>query len=295
MKKTSPFLFGLLAVLILLVVVVNRCWSVRDTNETRREARRATVKELRETAPENVLAFMERLTAEKKLHVWFVPNAEGQTSPWKFWTLRIGMLTRVPYDTIAQLTENQFIRFAGDGQSKAADTARLKELLAFSEKLIPLCSEQGANSLRERRLDGYFLSGDYDAAVKLLESGAITTRTPLWCKGTAAKLRAHKAMDAGDKKEAVKQLLVFGEFMLSDEQKNFEDCDPTTGVLYSREWVVARNFMRCAKMTDELGDKAKAAEYKTKAAGYFKTALEKAKDEPKSLELIKEEMKTAGL
>jgi hypothetical protein len=115
MKKTSPFLFGLLAVLILLVVVVNRCWSVRDTNETRRAARRATVKALRETAPENVLAFMERLTAEKKLHIWFVPNAEGQTSPWKFWTLRVGMLTRVPYDTIAQLTENQFIRFAGDG------------------------------------------------------------------------------------------------------------------------------------------------------------------------------------
>lgn len=291
MKKYKSFLIAAAVVLTLSALFVACCWRVRDTAETRREARRATVKELRNTPPEGVLAFMERLAAEKKLHVWF----EGDVSPWKFWTLRIGMLTRVPYDTIAQLTENQFIRFAGDGQKKPADTARLKELLAFSEKLMPLCSVQGANALRERRLDGFFLSGDYDAAVALLESGAITTRTPLWCKGTAAKLRAHKAMDAGDKKEAVKQLLVFGEFMLSDEQKDFEDCDPTTGVLYSREWVVARNFMRCAKMTEELGDKAKAAAYKAQAKTYFSTALEKAKDEPKSLELIKEEMKTAGL
>ena len=31
---------------------------------------------------------------------------------------------------------------------------------------------------------------DYDSAIAMLESGKIKTRTPAWCKGTAAKLRA---------------------------------------------------------------------------------------------------------
>ena len=119
-------------------------------------------------------------------------------------------------------------------------------------------------------------------------------RSPGWCKGTAAKLRAHKAMETGDRKEAVKQLLAFGAFMLSDEQKDFEDCDPTTGIVYSRDWVVARNYMRCAKMSRELGDAAQADAYLADAKRYFATAHEKAKDDQKSLDTLRAEMKEAG-
>ena len=202
--------------------------------------------------------------------------------------------TRVPYDYIGQLTENQIIRFAGNDKDKP-NVQRIKELLAFSEKLLPLCTKDGAASLTERRLDAFFLVGDYDSAITLLESGKITTRTPLWCKGTAAKLRAHKAMDAKEYKEAIKQLQVFGEFMLSDEQKDFEDCDPTTGIYYSREWVVARNCMRCSNMSRELGDTAAADKYKADAKKYFTIALEKAKEDKKSLAALKEEVKPVGL
>ena len=119
-------------------------------------------------------------------------------------------------------------------------------------------------------------------------------RSPGWCKGTAAKLRAHKAMEAGDKKEALKQLLAFGAFMLSDEQKDFEDCDPTTGIVYSRDWVVARNYMRCAKMSRDLGDARQADAYLADAKRYFATAHEKAKDDQKSLDTLRAEMKEAG-
>ena len=120
------------------------------------------------------------------------------------------------------------------------------------------------------------------------------SRSPAWCKGTAAKLRAHKAMEAGDKKEAVKQLLVFGEFMLSDEQKDFEDCDPTTGIVYSRDWVVARNYLRCSKMSREVGDTANADKYLVEAKKFFATAHEKAKDDQKSLDSLRAEMKEGG-
>ena len=294
MKKLIAAVVVLVVIVLAAVGVVKWCWENRDTTESRREARKAVSKELRETPPEEVLAKLEKLASEKSLHVWFEKDAEGKECPCRFWTLRMASQTRVPYDYIGQLTENQIIRFAGNDKEKP-NAQRIKELLAFSEKLLPLCTKDGAASLTERRLDAFFLVGDYDSAITLLESGKITTRTPLWCKGTAAKLRAHKAMDAKEYKEAIKQLQVFGEFMLSDEQKDFEDCDPTTGIFYSREWVVARNYMRCFNMATEMKDAAKAAEFKELAKKNFAIALQKAKDDQKSLPILKEEAKSVGL
>ena len=198
-------------------------------------------------------------------------------------------------DLIAQLVENQIIRFAGNGNETQTDVQRLKDLISFAETLLPRCSEDGANSLIERRLDAYFLVGDYDSAITLLESGKLKTRSPGWCAGTAAKLRAHKAMAAKNNKDAIVHLLAFIKFMLSDEQKDFEDCDPTTGIFYSREWVVARNYMRCANMAAEMKDDTKAAEYKELAKKNFTIALKKAKDDTKSLPVLKEEAKSVGL
>ena len=280
----------------LAVGAVSWAWSRRDTPDSRRAARKETGKALRACAPEAVLPFLEKLAGETAFHTWFVPAADGSASPWRLWTLRCGMLTAVPYDYIGQLTEDQFIRFAGDGGAKPADAARLKELLAFSDRLLKrnVLSEPAANALRERRLDGFFLSGDFDGAIAYLEGEGVPKRSPGWCKGTAAKRRAHKAMEAGDKKEAVKQLLAFGAFMLSDEQKDFEDCDPTTGIVYSRDWVVARNYMRCAKMTLELGDASQVDAYLAEAKRFFATAHEKAKDDQKSLDTLRAEMKEAG-
>ena len=301
MQKKAVLSIGagaaLVAVLAALAIIVACAWNCRDTPESRRAARKEASKALRACPPEQVLPFLEKLVSEKSFHTWFTTCEKGESSPWCFWTLRCGSLTAVPYDYIGQLTEDQFIRFAGDGGAKPADVARLKELLAFSDKLLKMSvlTTPAANALKERRLDGYFLSGDFDGAITYLETEGVPSRSPAWCKGTAAKLRAHKAMEAGDKKEAVKQLLVFGEFMLSDEQKDFEDCDPTTGIVYSRDWVVARNYMRCANMSRELGDAANADKYFAEAKKYFATAHDKAKDDQKSLETLRDEMKAAGL
>lgn len=284
-----------LAVAALCAWGVNWSWTNRDTDALRRGRRKEAAKELRASSPDRVLSRLRALASERSFRVWFEGKPESAQSPWKFWTLRCGMLTRVPYDTVGQLAEDQFIRFAGDGGAKAPDAARLKELLVFSNELLGMgvLSKAAENALRERSLDGLFLVGDFDGAVALLENGGVASRSPGWCKGTAAKLRAHKAMEAGDKKEAIRQLLVFGEFMLSDEQKDFEDCDPTTGLLYSREWVAARNFMRCANMSKEIGDAEAAAKYLAEAKGLFATAHEKARDDKKSLEAIEKEMRDA--
>ena len=262
------------------------CYSIRETADSRRAARKEVSKELKATPPEGVLAYLTKLANEKSFKTAF----DGKAPVMAF-------LTRVPYDYIGQLTEDQFIRFAGDGGAKPADVTRLKELLAFSEDLLTrdVLTKPAADALRERRLDGYFLSGDYDGAIAVLDKGGLKSRSEAWCKGTAAKLRAHKAMDAKNYKDAIPQLLIFGEFMLSEEQKDFEDCDPTTGILYSRDWVVARNFLRCANMSKEIGQPADHDKYLAEAKKYFATALEKAKDDKKSLNSLKEEMKSAGL
>ena len=296
MKKSYIVVFAFVVLLALAgAYFVNWCWNHRETPETRKAARKEVSAALRAMPSEGVLGYLEKLASEKSMQFWFEKGEDGQECPCRFWTLRMASRTRVPYDYIAQLTEDQIIRFAGNDADRKAEVPRIKEMLAFSEKLMPLCSENSASSLLERRLDGFFLAGDFDSAINLLESGKIKTRTPAWCKSTAAKLRAHKAEVAKDYKEAIKQLLVFIDFMLSDEQKDFEDCDPTTGLMYSRYWVLARNYLRCMRWSGELKDSAKVAEFKELAKKQFAEAIEKAKSDVKALAAIKEEMKSAGL
>ena len=285
--KTLLKIFAVLIILAVALAIGVRClWSIRLTKEQERETNKTVRREFRQAPLDEAAPQLRKLYGERFFTVRF-----GEAFPY----ISLGMEPRVPYDFIGQQAENMIIRFAGNGNEAQTDVPRLKELIAYTETLLPLCTKEGAASLTERRLDGFFLVGDYDSAISLLESGKITSRTPAWCKGTAAKLRAHKAMDAKDNREAIRQLQAFIDFMLSDEQKDFEDCDPTSGIFYSREWVVARNYMRCFNMATEMKDAAKAAEYKELAKKNFSIALKKAKDDQKSLPVLKEEAKSVGL
>ena len=267
---------------------VRYLWSIRQTTEMTRKTQKTVRREFRKAPLDDASARLNKLADEKFFTVRF-----GNSFPY----LSMGMEPKVPYDFIGLLTEEAFIRLAGDVKSPKADTdRRIKDLIAFSAKMIDsgVLSKSAMNSLRERRLDGYFLVSDYDGAIAMLDQG-IEGRTPEWCKSTAAKLRAHKAMDAGQKKEAVKQLLVFIEYMLSDAMKDFEDSDPANGVVYSREWVAAKNYMRCATLSDEDGDAKAKADFTEKAKPLYKAALEKAKDDDVSLKELQKEMKSYGL
>ena len=134
MKKFILFFVVPCVVIALLGVgFVNWCWKNRETDETRREARRAVVRELREMPNEQVVQYLKDLFSKKTLHVWFVPSEDGEECPRRFWTLRGRFATRVPYDFIAQQTENMIIRFAGNDTDKPRDIPRIKQLIAFSE------------------------------------------------------------------------------------------------------------------------------------------------------------------
>jgi hypothetical protein len=287
MKKPVKIAVSVLSAAAMLAGGVCYLWSIRQTNEMLRETQKTVRREFRKAPIDEAAARLNRLSDEKFFTVRF---------PGAFPFISIGMLPKVPYDFIGLLAEEAFIRLAGDVKSPKADTdRRIKELIAFSAKLIDdgKLSKSAVNSLRERRLDGFFLVGDYDGAISMLDKGGIEGRTGEWCKSTAAKLRAHKAMENGQNKEAVEHLKVFIDYMLSDEMKDFEDSDPANGVVYSREWVAAKNYMRCATLSS---DSAKAkADFTEKAKSLYKVALEKAKDDEVSVKELKKEMNSYGL
>ena len=286
MKKTLLILIGTVVVLAVLIGGAFRyLWSIRQTPEQVRETTKAVRKEFRAAPMDEAAPRLRKLTDEL-----FFTVRSVKTFPY----LKMSSEPRISYDSIGLLTEEAFIRLAGDVKSPKADTdRRIKELIDYSAYLLgkDKLSEVAKNSLCERRLDGYFLIGDYDGAVALLEKG-IAGRTPEWCKSTVAKLRAHKAMEAGQNEEAIKQLLIFIDYMLSDVMKDFEDSDPANGVVYSREWVAAKNYMRCANLAKDA--KAKA-DFTEKAKPLYQTALEKAKDDKVSLDELQKEMKSYGL
>lgn len=281
----------LIAIAVLAAVIAGgyvKLWSMRQSRDQQRATEKQVRKEFRAAPMDEAAQRLRKLTDE---HFFTVRSADS------FPFLKVSSEPRVSYDSIGLLAEEAFIRLASDVKSPKADTdRRIKDLIAYSTYLLGLdkLSEVARNSLCERRLDGYFLIGDYDGAVALLDKG-IGGRTPEWCKSTVAKLRAHKAMEAKQNKEAIKQLQIFIDYMLSDAMKDFEDADPANGVVYSREWVAAKNYMRCATLAGEDGDAKGKADFTEKAKPLYKAALEKAKDDKDSLAELQKEMKAYGL
>ena len=299
MSRSSKIsLLLIVVVAIALASAINWCWENRQTPDSRREARKEVVKAMRDAKGDDVAIYLSRLASERFFHTWFDDKPPYMHVAWE---------TKVPLDLIGQLAEEAFLRFAGNGEPNSEDIPHLKQMMAFSEALLPRCTDEGsANALRDRLLDGHFLVGDFDGAIAMLEKG-LPGHDPDWCKATVAKLRAHCAMEAAAKPgldaaavkkaklEAIENFVAFGEYMLTPANEKFEDCDPTTGVIYSFEWVAAKNFMRSAVLAQEIGEKAKADELSARAKKYYKPALEKAKEDKKSLEALQAEMKSYGL
>ena len=300
-KNTKISLALVIAIALGLAYGIFWCWQNRQqpTREAAcKAARKTAVKMLRDAQGDDVCKQLRKLAEERYFHTWF-----NNTPPY----MHVAWETLVPSDLIAQLAEEAFLRFAGNGEPNSEDVPRLKQLIAFAEGFLPSCTDEGsANALRDRLLDGHFLVGDFDGAIAMLEKG-LPGHDPAWCKATVAKLRAHRAMETAAKPgldaesvkkaklEAARNFTAFGEYMLTPANEKFEDCDPTTGVIYSFEWVAAKNFMRSAVLAREAGETKMADELAARAKKYYTPALKKAEEDKRSLEVLKAEMKSYGL
>jgi hypothetical protein len=58
---------------------------------------------------------------------------------------------------------------------------------------------------------------------------------------------------------------------------------------------VAKNLLRCADCATKQASAERAKKYKAEAKALFAIALEKAKDDKKSLEALQKEVKSAAL
>lgn len=171
------------------------------------------------------------------------------------------------------------------------DQTWVKDLCERGAKLIPLCTDTNTvNALKVKILDGSFITENYATAVSMLEKG-IPGKDETWHKMSIPKVKAHLALKQNNPREAVRW---FREFMnIWKEQKQEEEFDPTTGIAYSKEWILGRNALRVAKILESIPDKAEAAKAKEEAKGYFKIAKEKAAKDPEAMKLLNQE--TTGL
>ena len=82
--------------------------------------------------------------------------------------------------------------------------AALKDLMVLGERLIPVAAdEETRNELKTKLLDGCFLLHDYDRALTMLEAG-IPGRDAQWHKTAIVKVKAHRALENKDPREAVR-------------------------------------------------------------------------------------------
>ena len=117
-------------------------------------------------------------------------------------------------------------------------------------------------------LDAAFMLEDWDEALRLLEEG-IPDRDASWHDMAKTKIRAHKALAAGDRAEAVRLFEAFVERLPDEDQP-----DPVTGIVHSRLLVTADNKARIGDIWRDGGETGNALAAYAEAAQFYEKALE---------------------
>lgn len=165
--------------------------------------------------------------------------------------------------------------------------AALKDLMAIGERLMPLAAdEETRNEIKTKLLDGCFLLHDYDRALVMLEAG-IPGRDEQWHKTAIIKVKAHRALENKNPREAVK---CFREFMdCIRSSKDAEISDPVTGMSFTKEMILGRNAKRIGDILAGIPDADEAAKAYTEAHALYSQALDKTKD-PEARKVIESEL-----
>jgi hypothetical protein len=169
----------------------------------------------------------------------------------------------------------------------------IRSLCSLGERILSNCSDENTvNNLKVKIVDGAFIVENYDLAVQMLEKG-IPGKDKLWHDMSLPKVKAHRALAQKNPREAVKYFREFMDCWINSKQE--EEYDPTSGIAYSREWILGRNANRIANILDSIPDKAEADKAREEAKNYFRIAVKKAAVDAEATKLIKEETKDMGL
>ena len=177
----------------------------------------------------------------------------------------------------------EYDRIVGDG-TKEIPAEKFRPLLERMNACEKHCSEDLAELLFARRMDGVFLLGDFAEAERMIDS--LPKKSDNWKTGVKAKIRAHAALARGDKNAAIGEFETFCNSLLA-ERADLTECDPCTGIEWSREGILARNYRRMGKLAAEIGDLERSAKFAEAAKANYAVALEKANGDEDTIETLK--------
>ena len=192
---------------------------------------------------------------------------------------------KVRTDQVASLLERYFYDFV-------EDHAAIKGLCVIARRVMDASKdEESKNAMKIKLMDGAFIVEDYDLALAMLEQG-IPDKPKAWHDMSIPKVKAHRALTQDKKLEAIGYFRDFMKVLV--EVGPEEEHDPTTGVAYSKEWILGHNAYRIATLYDALSDTANAAKAREEAKALFDAALEKVSKDDDTLSVLKAEMKEMG-
>ncbi len=174
------------------------------------------------------------------------------------------------------------------------DSAEIvKQLCVVGAKILGRCKDESViQSVKLKLLDGAFIAQNYDLAVEMLEKG-IPGKDKEWHDTTLPKVKAHRALAKNKPLEAIEN---FRQFMtVWKNAKKTEEFDPSTGMSYSREWILGRNAVRIANIYASLPDTENQKKVLAEANEYFKVALTKVDNNSDEQKALTKEIKEAGL
>lgn len=173
------------------------------------------------------------------------------------------------------------------------DLDMIRSLCAVGERIVADCSDESTiNAVKVKVLDGAFITDNFDQAILMLEKG-IPGKDKAWHDMSIPKVKAHRAMVQNKPRDAVQYFREFMNAWIASDQE--EEYDPTSGIAYSREWILGRNANRIANILSAIPDQAMADQARAEAKNYFRVALKKAAGDTEAMKLLEAETKDMGL
>ncbi|MDD5677688.1 MAG: hypothetical protein PHW60_06800 [Kiritimatiellae bacterium] len=166
-------------------------------------------------------------------------------------------------------------------QNKPADLAAL---LKFSDRLYPaLTKKRDKDMFRVYTFDSCIILGEYERALKMLEE-PMANMKPSTQQIAVNKVKAHLALQKGDKKEAVER---FRAFMETAKNWPEPEIDPVTDLVFTKEMCLGMNAKRIGDILSSVNDAPGAQAAYQEAHRYFDDAQKEVQGDSPEGEYIK--------
>ncbi|MFA5044011.1 MAG: hypothetical protein WC381_09490 [Kiritimatiellia bacterium] len=166
-------------------------------------------------------------------------------------------------------------------ENKPAD---MLAMLQFGDRLSAVVTDaRDKDMIRACALDGYFLLEDYDRALKLLEKPFPDMKGADQANAIN-KIKAHLALQKGNKAEAIKR---FRDFMETVKDWSDKQVYAATGLTYTKEMCLGLNAKRIGDILGSMNDAQGALAAYQEADGYYAVAQKEVRADTPEGEYIK--------